>query len=84
MRTFALLLSVVVLAACDHSPPVDDSMGCSMLAGNNYGVSNRVVSAHHAGWFWHCEVELPDRLHNGIWQYTRHVGIGTWGSMTWK
>ncbi len=84
MRTFALLLSAAVLAACDDSLPIDDDMGCSILAANHYGMTNRVVSVHHAAWFWHCEVVLPDRVHNGVLQYSRHVGVGTWGSMTWK
>jgi hypothetical protein len=84
MKTLALLLSAAALAACDRSPPVDDSMGCAVLAGNNYGVTNRVVSAHHVGWLWRCEVELPDRLRDGVWQYSRHMGLGTWENMSWK
>ena len=46
----------------------------SILAANHYGMTNRVVSVHHAAWFWHCEVALPDRVHNGVLQYSRHVG----------
>ncbi len=77
------LVLLVLVAACS-SPPVDDDMGCSMLAGNNYGISSRVISARHVGWFWRCDVELPVRERGGVLQYERHVGTGTWDHMTWS